>query len=428
MVAAGVSGAGSLSAQGEARNQIALRNQIERRFDVLPLHDGVLLRPKSRMPGVRSIELTGGTIAVDGTPATGAELRDRLGPDADLVLRLSYLDPDERRAMFGAATRTPQAEREITPPPPASAPSPPSPPSGPTPPRRIRHSDERVRFGGSVTVDADETVEDVVVIGGSADIQGQVSRDVVVIGGVLDMGPQADVGRDVTVVGGTLHRDPHSRIGGRVNEIGASGLNLERWRWRSRLPFAPVFLWGSMWGGLFALVSTITRFAVLSILASIVLLVGGDYVERVSARAAAEPIKSGLVGVLAQLLFVPVLILTIVVLVVTIVGIPLLALIPFALLALALVALVGFTAVARYVGRLVSARLGLSQPNPYLTAIIGIIVVMSPVMIGRIIGLADGLVFPLTAALVALGFMVEYMAWTIGFGAVALSRFARLSA
>jgi len=275
-----------------------------------------------------------------------------------------------------------------------------------------------------VTIDSDESVKDVVVIGGSANIDGQVLHDVVVIGGTVNAGPHADIGKDITVIGGTIRRDERARIGGSVNQVGTA-VDLRGLRWGHMLPFAPMFFLGSMWGGLFALVSTMTRFVVLSILASLVLLVGQDYVERVGARAAAEPLKAGLVGVLAQLLVFPVLIVTIVVLVVTIIGIPFLALIPFALLGLALVAIVGFTAVAHYLGRLVSARLGSSEPNPYLTAVVGILVVMSPVLLARIVGLGDGIVFPLTSVLILLGFIVEYIAWTVGFGAVALNRFAR---
>src|SRR5437773_11373497 len=85
----------------------ALRRQVERRFDVLPLRDGIALRPKAPRSTVRSIEITDGLIAIDGTPATGAELRDKLGPDADLVLRLSYLDADARRELAGVAVTPP---------------------------------------------------------------------------------------------------------------------------------------------------------------------------------------------------------------------------------------------------------------------------------------------------------------------------------
>ena len=84
-----------------------LRQQLERRFDVLPLRDGIALHPKTPRRGVRSIEIGGDTISIDGVPATGAELRQKLGPDADLILRVSYLDADARRAL---ASQQPAAE------------------------------------------------------------------------------------------------------------------------------------------------------------------------------------------------------------------------------------------------------------------------------------------------------------------------------
>ena len=46
-------------------------------------------------------------------------------------------------------------------------------------------------------------------------------------------------------------------------------------------------------------------------------------------------------------------------------------------------------------------------------------------IVARFLGLADWLTFPITGTLVFLGFLVEYLAWTVGFGAVALQRFAR---
>ena len=53
---------------------------------------------------------------------------------------------------------------------------------------------------------------------------------------------------------------------------------------------------------------------------------------------------------------------------------------------------------------------------------------MSPVLLGRIVGLGDGIVFPIAAALSLVGFVVEYLAWTVGFGAVALNHFERRQA
>jgi hypothetical protein len=418
------------SAQSGSGQQDALARQIEQRFDVLPLQHGVALRPKlppigAEVPqgverGVRSIELTAGAIAIDGVPVTGAELREKLGPDADLVLRLSYLDPDARQRLFGGAGASPPAP---------SAPGPQAPP-GPERRRRPRgegRDQDRVRFGGGVTVNEGETVTgDAVAIGGSVRVDGTVTGDVVAIGGGLELGPHADVLGDAVSIGGGLKRDPGAHIGGKVVDVG--GFNFDvgplrggRLSRRFLFPFGFPFFGATM--GLVALMSTIARVMMLCALTSLVVLVGRGHVERAGARAAAEPIKAGAIGLLAQLLFIPMLVITILVLVVTIIGIPLLVLIPFALLALAVIGLVGFTAVASNLGRLVSQRFDWSDRNPYLAVVTGIVLLISPVLIARLIGLAGVPLFPITGTLAFLGFLAEYVAWTVGFGAVALLRF-----
>ena len=104
-------------AQGRPEERRALREQLERKYDVVPLTDGVALRPKAR-GDVRLVEVTAGTILVNGAVVTGRELRERLGADADAVLRLSYLSTDELREV--AAPSAPPA--------PAAAPAAPEPP------------------------------------------------------------------------------------------------------------------------------------------------------------------------------------------------------------------------------------------------------------------------------------------------------------
>ena len=152
--------------------------KLESRFEILPIASGVLLTPRFRT-SVKSIELSNSTFAIDGTPVTGPELRERLGNDADVVLQLSYLDADALRAL---------ARGEASPPKPVDPTSPtldprsstvePEPPSVPRPRRR----GEIIRVGGSVTLDADEVRGDVVSIGGAATIDGEVAGDVVAIG------------------------------------------------------------------------------------------------------------------------------------------------------------------------------------------------------------------------------------------------------
>ena len=406
----------------------ALGRRIEQRFTVLPVQGGVVLEPKGAGRDIRSIELTGGAIAIDGVPVTGAEVKRRLGADADSIIRLSYLDASEQRTLFEPRRILPEAPNVPPVPTLPEAPIPPTPPTPPRLPRRGDRSSDRVRIGGGVHVGSDEIVNgDVVAVGGGAQVEGQVRGDVVAIGGGIDLGPLANVGGDVTVIGGPLHRDPSARVGGEIHEIGLGDVNF--WPgWRrfggGRGPNSVFFGPALNGGSFFALVFTVSRLAVLCILASIVMLFGRGYVERVSLRAASEPVKAGAVGVLIQLLFFPVLVAMIVVMIVTILGIPLLVLVPFALLAFAILFLVGFTAVAYDVGRLAFSRLGWDAQNQYFVAAMGIAVVLSPVLLSRLVGFA-GFFWPITMMLLVLGLVTEYVVWTVGLGAVALLRFDR---
>lgn len=404
-------GSEGLAAQAAGSVPDALREQVERRFDVLTVQDGLALRPKSPVRDVRWVEVTDGVITVNGAPVSGGELRDKLGGDAGLVMQLSYLDAAARAALFRGADARPAAETTS--------------PDPTTPPRR-RAGSGQFRLGGNITVAADEIVsDDVVAVGGSIHVLGEVRGDVVAIGGNVELGP-ASLVRNVTVVGGSLRRDPSARISGEVVEIGAGPMDFGGVRF-------PRGILGGLWrggtlGSAFALLSTLTRVAVLCLVAALVVLLGRDHIGRISARAAAEPFKAGAIGLLAQLLFLPLLIVTVVLLVVTIIGIPLLLLIPFVLLGLGVVALVGFTSVAHYVGGVLTTRFGWTSRGPYGTTIAGILLLVSPVLLARIAGLGGGVLFPMTVGLVLIGTFVEYLAWTIGFGAVALVRFTRQQA
>ena len=217
----------TLLAQTQSAASDALRREIDQRFEVLPLSNGVALRPKTAVPGVRLVELTDGTIAVDGSPVTGQELRTRLGAGADAVLRLSYLGPAERQALV---SRPSVPEPPAVPEPPPPRPESERPNRTAIPPRVTRGNS--VRIGGSVTVEAGQLVNgDAVAVGGSAHVFGEVRGDVVAIGGSVDLGPQAVVSGDVVVVGGEVHRDPGARVGGEVQEIGLRSARFsELWR------------------------------------------------------------------------------------------------------------------------------------------------------------------------------------------------------
>lgn len=394
-----------------------LREQVARQFDILPLQNGVALRPRTRSD-IRTVQVSEGVIAIDGQPVTGSELRARLGADADLILQVSYLDEPGRRALAGSSETNAPASATVPAAPSLSVP-PPSPPS-----RRGRRSSDRVRFGGSIDVDEGERVDgDVVAIGGSVDVNGHVTGDVVAIGGSLDLGPHAVVEGDVVTIGGSIDRAQGARIDGEVREVGIGAWNFDRWR-ASRSKDVTREFWRPF-GSVFSLFSTLVRVGVLCLLAVLVMMFGRDYVERVGQRAFAEPLKAGAIGFLAQMLFVPLLVTTIILFLVTIVGIPLLALIPFAVLGLMVLALVGFTSIASYVGQWLMTRVGWTDYGNYATTIAGILVIASPLVLARLVGLGGGPLWLMSFGLTTIGFLCEYLAWTIGMGAVALTRFNR---
>jgi hypothetical protein len=142
-------------------------------------------------------------------------------------------------------------------------------------------------------------------------------------------------------------------------------------------------------------------------------------IERIGARAASAPVRAGLIGLLAEILFLPVVILLVVVLAVSIVGIPLLALVPFAILLVMLVMFVGFIALAGEVGRWLIARSGWAARGDHAAIVLGILSVTGLTLVAKLaaIGGSAALGWPLGV----LGYSVEYLVWTIGFGATILS-------
>jgi hypothetical protein len=397
---------------GSAQPNVAsLRRQLESRFELLPIANGVVLTPRFRT-SVRSIELSDSTIAIDGAPVTGSELRDRLGDDASLVLQLSYLDAAERRALAGGQA---PASTTVAPDPDPFADRPRSP--------RTRRREDIVRIGGSVTIDADESVRgDVVVVGGGATINGEVDGEVVVVGGSASFGPQADVRGDVTVVGGGMSRDPNAVFRGSVQEVGFGGFP-----WRGDWSERAGWNWMSGIYPVARLTGTLVRIGLLMLLTTIVLFVAREPVEEIASRVAADPVKSWFVGFLVEMLFIPVMIMLALVLIITVIGIPLLVLLPVAAVAGLVAMLVGFTAVAYQVGRLLQDKVDALRSSPYAATFAGILLIVSPVLLARIVGLTGDLWF-MVWPIAAVGFLLEYTVWTAGLGAAALSRWGRGSA
>jgi hypothetical protein len=219
------------------------------------------------------------------------------------------------------------------------------------------------------------------------------------------------VHRDVNVIGGTLNRAPTARIDGSVNNVGLGGASWNRGEFGDAV--RETFFWRM--GGL---AGTLLRVTLVLLLALAVVALGPAYVERIADRTAIDPLRAGMIGFFAELLFFPVLVITVVVLAISIIGIPLLVLVPFGIVLALVVLLVGFTGVAYQVGRSLHSRFGWSGRGAYASVALGVIVIGALTVLARSAALIGGGIvgFPLAA----LGYFVEYVAWTIGFGAAIL--------
>jgi hypothetical protein len=396
--------------QARPEDRRALREQLERKYDLVPLTDGVGLRPKAR-GDVRLVEVTAGTIAINGDVVTGRELRDRLGADADAVLRLSYLSTDELREVAA---------------PPAPAPAPPAPepslertPSEPRAEtgRRHRSHGDRIRIFGNVSVNQDEEIGgQAVAVFGSVRVDGKVDDQVVAVLGSVILGSDAVVGGDVVSVGGRVIRSPGAETRGSVTEVALT----DSWvpfhgPWSRGWEGAPFFF---SFGAVPRLIGTGVRLSLLLLLTGVALLVARRSVDASAVRVADNPLKTTVVGLVAEVLVLPVLVLTAIVLSISIIGIPLLLLLPFVVLALLVMALVGFTGAAAAIGNAVQRRYSPAAQTPYMAVVVGLLVILSPVLLGRLLAVVGWPVTPVSVLLVAIGFTLELLAWASGFGAM----------
>jgi predicted small integral membrane protein len=342
---------------------------------------------------------------------TGRELRDRLGADADAVLRLSYLSTDELREVAA---------------PPAPAPAPPAPepslertpsePRGETGRRHRSHGD-RIRIFGNVSVNQDEEIGgQAVAVFGSVRVDGKVDDQVVAVLGSVILGSDAVVGGDVVSVGGRVIRSPGAETRGSVTEVALT----DSWvpfhgPWSRGWEGAPFFF---SFGAVPRLIGTGVRLSLLLLLTGVALLVARRSVDASAVRVADNPLKTTVVGLVAEVLVLPVLVLTAIVLSISIIGIPLLLLLPFVVLALLVMALVGFTGAAAAIGNAVQRRYSPAAQTPYMAVVVGLLVILSPVLLGRLLAVVGWPVTPVSVLLVAIGFTLELLAWASGFGAM----------
>jgi hypothetical protein len=423
-----LSATGTGSAQITVDEREALRTQLEQRFDIVPLSGAVGLRPREPMGDIRFIEVAD-TISINGVIVTGREVRERVTAEAEAILRLSYLDADARRQFLESAT-TPSPG--VSPPPLRPDTGVEAPPRDDDPRaharRRTRAGGDRVRIFGDVHVREGEVLDgQAVAVMGSVSVDGEVDDQVVAVMGSVLLGPNAVVRGDIVTVGGRVNRAPGAEVRGAITEVAIGGFSPSVW-----VPFPSVRpRWGGFWdgfGGVPRLIGTTFRLVLLALLAALALLLARPVVEAAAERLQEAPVHATLVGMFAILLLGPVLFLLSLVLVVSIIGLPLLIGIPFLLVALLLMALAGFSGTASAVGRWVRRRVNLGGASPFVDVCLGVVVILLPLLVARLIALGGWWGGTIAMPLVAVAVGVEFVAWSAGFGAVLTNTFSRWQA
>ena len=465
----------------------ALRQQLEHRYEAFSISNGVLLRARQERLGVRTVEVSGDAIVVNGAKVGPEVLRSWMGDgEAELILKLQELPPGDRQELFGfkrtagkapAATEStgnttestgkanestgkaneskstsegaeaekPEAEagengKVPTPPEPPEAPAPPRPSvEAPAPPSiPTVNTGSRVKFGGGVTVERNEVADDVVAFGGPVHVEGEVSHDVIAFGGSARINGR--VGGDVRVFGGSVHLGPHAEVMGDVSAAGGtvsreSGSQVHGAETEARGPFPGWNIWVPRgdedfhrWPFVFFPLGIGAGGRMLGLLMgaaliSLVLLVARGSFERVDFEITTQFWQSLLAGFLAQIVFLPLLIIVTVVLIISVVGCALLLLYPVIFVGLLLMALVGFAAACHRTGRLIEDRFSWQFGHPWVATLVGFFAIEIWSVIGSILRIGGFHMFFIAQIVALFGVAVRYVAVTAGFGGALLAYF-----
>lgn len=417
LVAAALSAVISVRAAEQPADAEVLARSALARYDVVLLRDGIALAGKG---ADRRVEIARGVILSDGAPLSGSEVRRRFGADADLVLKLSYLDGATLHRIFRPAAASPAAPQPPAAPPPlADRPR----PSEAAP--AVRRSGARIGVAKRIVVAADEEVRDAVVsIGAPVRVDGRVRDGVVVLGGDLELTATADVRGDITVIGGDITIADGARHSGAVHHT--VGVGWPRWSWSW-----PSFGWARFEpqgaGRWLPLAGTTSRLLLLGVALFALAALAAGRLQRIGAAAADAPVRSAVTGFAIQVLFVPVLVIASIVLAVTIVGLPFVAiLVPLAVVALFVTMLVGFASLALRLGSRVLAGGG-DAPGAIAATLTGMVLLLLPTLVARLAGIGPDLLHWPTMTLLTVGTVVEYVAWTVGLGAAARTGLGRWS-
>lgn len=249
----------------------------------------------------------------------------------------------------------------------------------------------------------------VVSVFGDIKVDGRIGEDAIAPFGTVHVTTSGDICCDV--VGSQIKKDPGGRIGGMRSQILFEFFG-EEWESVSRL-----------WTRTTLTVLIILKVIFWLFLALLAYALACKNIVRVKRKIAASPIKAFFVGLLVQILFLPVLL----ILMVTIIGIPVAVFIVPLLVVAGLV--LAYAAAGLLLGEKIGHNTAIPLRSPLSQTMIGLLILQSLSLawlavfwLSRSWG-GGGTLRLLAFALGGLSILVGYVVLTVGSGAVVMTRF-----
>lgn len=261
--------------------------------------------------------------------------------------------------------------------------------------------------GGDVHIGADQLVEgDVVAIGSDLTVEGEVVGDVVCVGGKLKILPTAIIHGEVVNVGGLAEISEEAVISGKTVNI------------YSKLPIKEIIcvVTNPFTARLFGIGGSLITFAFILLFALLVIAIAPKHLDTATEAFSKDFLKVALAGVITLVLAPFVCLLLIII----IIGIPLA---PLFILLLLIAGGFGMVAFSRV---LMAKLFPKKEARKYATPILGLLLLYSPSLVGRLITLIPGDVFSIIGDIIhGLGLVVMLCVFVLGLGACVMTRFGR---
>lgn len=318
-------------------------------------------------------------------------------------------------------------------------------PAPPAPPALGQNDSSGAVITGDYTVSAGESVDGLVVVGGDLHVEGEVTGDAVVVGGDLILENSGAVLGNAVVTDGEIVQNG-GRVRGEMRVVSGGSSGAARGVLEAlpaEAPHPPMVqvheggdwdhrdrgrgFFGSIQRGVAGIFSTLAFGLVLAGAGALLIFYGRRYLDTVSDTIRTSTVRSAGVGLAALFLVVPAFVVLVVALAVSIIGIPfLLVAVPLYPLAIAASAAFGLLAAAHALGERTAEQrrdmYDLRYRNSYAYLFTGLGMILAPLLAADLISMTGFLGF-IGTLLKVVTWVAIWIATTVGFGAVILSRF-----